>query len=686
MLILFNEENKMDRRKTDRRNIPNNTDIYIPDLTEIMRILYKRKLLIAVITIAPILLTVLYLKFMPNKYQATTSIIIEDQNINMAEFQDILEGMKFDNLTVPTQVNVINSSDLLRQTIETLHLQENSEGELTLPSDNTQSTTAKEYDLIKKFQENLKVGQQGTSRIIDISFTSSDPEVAAIIANAHAKQYMYSLTQQKKQQAESLDKWLSEKIIQLKRETLEKSKAVQQFRVESGMVLGRNSQELVYQQITDIASQLSPIEAKELDLKARMETLSAPASQITEVVESDLIQKLKSSLSETSQKLQSLRSDYGPNHPEVISLHKQVAQITSDIQRETANIKKSIFNELNTVTMQKKLLNEKLSLLQKQADSFEEKQITMQSLQIEESASRKSLDNFLARSEEIKSRIDFTRPNARIVSPANVPGEPLKSKKILILMAMAILSGLVAICVVFALELVDNGIEDKDQIKKLLNLKLLASLPEEHDPLARIDDKERSSYLEEIKRIYIHISSNPNTKSILFTSAQKGEGKSMVVIAIAKYLNSIGKNVLVIDADTINPKIADLIFLPNKPGFYELMAHEKTLNDVIVKSKSGFHCIPSGDKNPYVSDLLLSGRFNDPLAKVCESYDFVLIDSSPAPEVSDVEVLCGLVDEVVLVTAWAKTPRKHIKNASEIIRQFSKNAPSIILNKVKLSA
>lgn len=677
----------MDRRKTDRRRAEHGSDIFIPDLFDILRIFVKRKKLIALMIAVPVVLGLIYLETRPDNYVATASVILEDQNVNVAEFQDLLAGMKFDNLTVPTQVRVISSPDLMRETVTRMGIYLADRKRLAIDPqhyvDENGDKTDAGYDVLKQFGKSLSVRQQGTSRIIEISFSSPDPELSATIANAHTKQYVYSLTQIKRQQAENLDARLSKQIVDLKEETIRKSRAVQSFRVESGMVLGRNSQELVYQQISDIAAQLTPIETRELDLKARMDVLSGGnAESIVEVVDSKLIQDLKSRLSVASQKLQSMQSDFGQNHPDIVSTQREISQIKSDIQREILSIQRSIGNELQTVSKQKEMLNDKLAELQKQADSFEEKQITLQSLQREESASRKQLDTLLERSEEIKSRLDYSRPDVRIVSLATPPGEPSNGKKPILLIAIIMLSAFAAIAVTFGLEIIDRGIDRKDDVKKILNLKLLGTLPKEKDPVGRVTDKSRSAYLEEIKRIYVHLSSNPATRSVLFTSSDRGEGKSTVLVSLATYLNSIGKKTLIIDADAINPRLADFFLMKSKPGFYELLNGSVTLKDVIVRDKNGVCVIPSGERNSQISDLLLAGHLQEHLEKILPKFDYVLIDSAPATHATDVEVLAGLVDQVILVTEWAKTPRKKIKLAGEMIRQFSRDVPHIVLNKV----
>ncbi len=512
----------MDRRKIDRRTRAS-SEVYIPDIEEILHILQKHKKMILVLTFIPSLLGFIYLVVKPDVYKATASVLLEERDLTLASFPDILPSTKFDNLTVPTQVKVITSTRLIHETIENLGLHENKNGEIDEGGKAPVHDKGR-YEILSNFEENLRITPQAKSRVIEISFQSRDPVLAAKIANTHTKQYVFSQVQAKKEDAKELNEWVSKQIGALKTENLIKSQAGQQFRAQNGMVLGKNSQELVYQQISDIATQLIPIETRELDLLARREVLEASGEDgnshaLIEVVESKLIQDLKSRASIAAQNLQSLRGAHGENHPDIVAAKKELTQVKSDINREVDNIKNSISNELATVTKQKELLENKLVNIQKHADQLREKQITLQSLELEEAASRKVLDNFLGRAEEIKSQIDFTKADVRIVSLADVPVKPAGSGKFLTMIIIVIFSGLFALGVVFLRISMDAGIESAADVKRLLNLRLIGILPQTKTPLSLVLNKKRSDYLEEIKRIYIQISAKKELKTILITSA-----------------------------------------------------------------------------------------------------------------------------------------------------------------------
>lgn len=681
----------MKRRASDRQEASVSAQIDIPDIVDILHIFYRRKFLFIVLVFFPVTLGLLYLKNAPETYRATASVIFEPQDLKLEDFQDILSGMKFDDMTVPTQISMIASPELVRQTIADLGLYENEKGDLTISPYSSKNAApppgrnenGDNYAVLRNFLDNMNASQQGSSRVVEISFTAKNPAMAAKIANTHTKQYVYSHVRAQKEQALRLNEWLSGQIIGLKQESLDKSRAVQKYRAENGMILGRNSQELVYQQISDVAAQLTPVETRELDLLARNDLLKkGNAHALSEVVGSKLIQDLKASASTAGQKLRALQSQYGNNHPDVLAAQKEFDQINSDIAREIDNIKTSIQNELATVSRQKELLNQKLEELKHKADLLQEKQITLEALQLEESASQNLLNNFLARSEEIKSQIDFARPDVRIVALAAPPDKPVAPNKPLLAVVILFLSSAFALAVIFLLEMRDSGVDDTHDARKLLELRLLGTLPQEKTPILKVLNKDRCPYLEEIKRLYAHLSKQGNIKTVLFCSAHEKEGKSTVAMSLAYYINNLGKKVVVIDADSLAPSVAGITLTQNKPGLYELLKGTHKLEAVTAREKNGLSIIAAGAKSAQISDLLFAGRFASHLEAIEKKFDYVIIDCASVLSVSDAEILSALVDQVIMVAAWSKTSQKDLKAAAGILRQAAKNIPGMVLNKI----
>lgn len=656
----------MDRRATDRRASAAN-DLYVFDVQALTGILWRRKILLCLILVALLAPGLAFIAFKPSEYRAVTSVIIEDQQFNPADFSEALPTGRFDDLTIETQVKVISSPTVVRRTLDALSGKD---------TDTYTSAEAKSerYDELKAFLKNLIVTPVGKSRVIEISYKAHDPYDAAKAVNTHARQYVDYQIANKKEQVQSINDWISSQIEALRKESQIKSQAVQEYRKEAGIVPGKNSQDLIYQQITDLTAQLVPVETQKLTLQARYDALNAPEANgnITEA-ESPLLQELRGNASLARQELKALSAQYGPSHPALRAAKKKVGQIEADIAREKTSGKETLALELDAATKQETLLRERLEALNEESDTLREKQISLESYEAEEAANKKLLDTFLEKSEELKSQLEFNRADVHIVSPAEVPTEPIGTPKSIIMAVFIVFSLIASIGAVLVLELVDRGIEEADDVRKVLNLRLIGVLPKL---------KKQSEYFEEIKRICLTLASRKPPQAVLFTSAALDEGASTATVAVAHYLAAIQKRVIVIDANNRTPAIAMLARTDATPGLAEILSGGMEYAKAVHKDSHGVSIIPAGNQGNYPIDLLASGRFENLLNTLKTQYDFVLVNTAPAGVSTDAEITASMADQCILVVEAKKTSKKSLKKTAESLRQHANDIPSVIVNKL----
>ena len=660
----------MDRRATDRRRDAIN-DPYAFNIEAALATLCRRKTLFTGLMLIILIPGILFVVTKPSKYTAHSAIILEEQAFNPSDFRDVIPGGRFDEMSVNTQTNLLTSPKLISQTIDKLEKESGATSDV--PRDKA----------IANFVSKMMVSSSTKSRVIDLSFTSKDPAQAANIVNTHMDTLVDYQIASKKQQIGVINEWLVEQIEALKKDSQEKSKAMQEFRLESGIVLGKNSQELIDQQISDLIEQLVPIETHKLSLQAKAEAIKGAGGKegIPDVLESEVIRELKSQASQARQDLKALGAQYGVNHPDYQAAQKRVNQVNADLGRETDNIKNSATLDLQAVTQQEEMIRERIEELNRETDQLRDKEITLQTLEAEQEANRKLLSNYLERHEEVKSQMDFSRPDIRIIAKAEAPTQSASMSKIILLILIGAFSVAFALGATLLLELVDRGIEEPDDIKRVLNLKLIGVLPKSRNPIIEATNGNRGSYIEELKRVYLALSSRQGAQSILITAARSGEGKSTVALSLARYLSSIGVKVILVDVNTTSPSVAVLSGTNQSPGFAELMNGAVDSAKSIHKDEKGLAVIPAGNQQAHVVDLLASDRLARTLATLKSQYDFVILDCSPVLSTTDAEVIAGQVDQVVLIVERARTAKKHLKKAAETLRQYAKDTPAVILNK-----
>lgn len=176
-------------------------------------------------------------------------------------------------------------------------------------------------------------------------------------------------------------------------------------------------------------------------------------------------------------------------------------------------------------------------------------------------------------------------------------------------------------------------------------------------------------------------------KTILFTSAGPGEGKSSTVANMAVALAQTGKNVLVIDADLRNPSQHKVFGLHNREGLSTtLISNFECLEHVQPSRQESLDVLAAGPIPPNPAELLGSKRMKQLLQEAVEAYDIVLIDTPPTIAVTDSSVLAQIVDGVVLIISSGEVSRDYALRAKEQLEKVGAKIIGAVLNKVEMKS
>lgn len=666
----------------------------LPDIKELTLTLWRRKWIFLAVMLVPVVAGFFVISSMPEQYTASAAVLIEKQELKLANFEDALAGSKFDEQTVQTQIGVIKSQTLALKTIKEANLLHEPEFSAALEANAQADDQTQLQAIMKQFMNSLDVAPHGTSHVVHVSFTSHDPQLAARVANEHTQNYIDYGKSAMAARAESLEKWLTKQVEGLKAETQKKAEKVQQYRAEHGLVMGEGAEELIYQQISDLSALLIPLETRRLELEARQSTIDRVDSEgrrgaLSQVISSPLIQNLKTQQALAEQKLQMLRANYGPRHPTLMAASNEVREISGKINAEIANIADSTTSELATVRHQEELLKAKMAQLQKDADSNRGDHVTLNALESDLLASRTALSTTMVRLEDVRAQGDLTRSNAEVIAWANVPAQPSKPNKPLLFLLVVVLAGGLGLAAVFVAEISRSGFHSLQEVKKVTGRTPLGIIPYEKSPNPNKLVSGYSIYSDAIKKIYMYglmrKAKGPIGQTVLVASAQPNEGKSTLVMSLAYYMASIGKKVLVVDTDINRPSIHAMARIKMQKGFSDLVTENAKLLEVIHRdSANKIDIICAGSTRMLSPELWQSDHSQALIQLMKQHYDFVLFDSPPLLALSDASALASLMDEVLVVAEWSRTSQKKVAHIIEQIESFSKPVLGVVLTKVKV--
>lgn len=184
--------------------------------------------------------------------------------------------------------------------------------------------------------------------------------------------------------------------------------------------------------------------------------------------------------------------------------------------------------------------------------------------------------------------------------------------------------------------------------------------------------------------------SGTDVKSIAFTSCRPDEGKSFVVMNLARVIAGTGKNVLVVDADLRKSVIAGRYRINSLSGRIWGLAHylsgQCRMSNIIYETDHpGLNLILAGHEVLDSFALLDSPFFPDLMEQLRSQYDVVLVDTPPVGTIIDAAIISRSCDGVAFVVKENSVTRRELAEARGQIEKVGGRVLGALLNEVEFN-
>lgn len=288
--------------------------------------------------------------------------------------------------------------------------------------------------------------------------------------------------------------------------------------------------------------------------------------------------------------------------------------------------------------------------------------------------------------EELEFKKSMVPGNASLVDLAVAPHPAISKMTFAALATMFAL--MLAVGVGFLTEFLDTTLRSPEEITGGIDLAYLGSIVRLKDPRQVVfqEGKAINQIAEAYTRIYSNIKfaevENP-LRSILITSARKGEGKSTTLINLACAIAAAGKRVTVVDTDLRNPTLQRILGTKHPAGLTSVLAGEARLDEVLLETAHpGLTLVPAGPIPPNPAELLHSQAMRDIIKTLEGRSDVAIFDTPPTLLVADAMLLAGELDAAIIVAESGGVSRKAVAQVKESLLISKTRILGVILNKI----
>lgn len=649
-------------------------------------------------------------------YRASASLEFQGFNekfMNLGDIDPIATPQNMSGDTeLQTQVSVLRSRSVLAKAISELKLDRFHGAPPPLFSAAALGNTlglgpaapvSNREQILATAEDDLKVDLVRGSRVIQITYSSPDPKLAAAFVNTLAKRFIDQQLELRLRSTAHTREWLENQLANVRGELQSSQRELQAYSQTTGLVFTGENDNAAERKLSQIQDELAKVQAERMDKQSRYEAaLNSPPDSVPDTLDRSAIREYQLKLNDLRQRFAEARALLTPAHYKVKQLQAQINEVENAIEKERTSSARRMDNELSAARRREQLLAAAFSQQSAVVAAQRANAVRYNMLKREVDTKGQLYQMMLQKVKEAGVASAMRASNIALIDPAEPPTAPYKPKRLLNALVGLVSGFLAAAIFVFARERADRSFRNPGDTAVHLNVPELGVIPSDspatrtqgpdrrrglldggallppRDGAARILPIDPSSdgvevvtwrhppsVLAEAFRAAltsIVFGNRRPPRLILITSPGAREGKTTAVSNLGIVLARTNQRVLLIDADMRRPRLHSIFHVPNTAGLSELLSETdppegRALTLVQPTDVPNLFVLTSGSPESSPSELLYVASLSELLRMYRRNFDMVLIDAPPVLLPADSRLLGRLADGVILVCRAGRTSR-----------------------------
>lgn len=700
----------------------------------------------------------IYMARQPDIFEARVRVQV-DADINPAvgafKGNSVIVNNTYDDPSyINTQIQILSSASLLSRVVKTLDLEHNqgflrlsgqsrstwqsvlrmvgirrnspepeqprTSGRLTLTPARGPATSADNLEEVNRLapqveslQRLLEVEQVKDTRLIEIHFSHSNPEVAAKVVNTIAEVFVLINLEKKTETNSTTGDFLQKRIADLQSDIRTAEERLINYAKNNQILTLDAGQNTVVDRLAGLNKQLLEAENERKMAEAAYRVGKEPGA--ADALAASGTKEMESQLAALKQKRAQLLLENTEEWPEVKDVQKQIVVLEGQIQdlhsRTTLTDSKLLETRYHQALDRERALRKSFDEQRGTTLTQNEAAINYRIIQQEIETNKGLLDGLLQRSKENDVSTAGTQNNIHVVDYAPTPKFAVGPRRLQVIVVALLLSLTFGVGLALFLEYLDDSIDTPDDVEKALRLPALAVIPLIEGQLKRFipsalqkskangngslalltGSETRSALAESYRQLRTSVllsKAGRAPKTLLVTSSLPSEGKTTVAINMATSLAQTEAKVLIVDADMRRPRMHSVFNLSNKQGLSTILSSElaeaEIFNMVQKDDESGLYILTCGPIPPNPAELLGSEQMRRLLTYLEATFTQIIIDSPPVASFTDGVLLGSLVDGVLLVVHAGKGSQEIGRRGKQVLTDVGAKIIGVVLNKATL--
>ena len=584
------------------------------------------------------------------------------------------------------------------------------------------------FEVAAAVQGGIEVSPIRNTKLVEVSYRSPYPVLSADIVNSLAEEFISFSVEKRYETTQQASDFLSEQIAELREDLAAKERELQRYGQEKKLFFTSEKESTIVSKFAAVLDAYTQAQIDRINKEAAYrEVKDLDVDSLPQFVNNALIQTLKMDYARMKNEYEEMSKIFKSNYPKMIELKAKLDSMKEELKSEIKKAVDAAESEYRSALKKEDSLEDLLETQRMDVVRMNSNAIFYNSLKIEVENMQRQLNSLIEmqKNTQVSARLGGLKTsNISIIDKAEVPKGPVspKKKKNLILAFLIGIFGGVGLC--FLMESLDNTVKGPEDVEKLTGLPSLGVIP--CLPPEGMKKKKRYGYYSKYKSSYSYGKENPESeetlpeikeielvnylhpkffisedyrtvrtsillshaesppKTIAFTSALPGEGKTATLANMAVAFSQLEEKVLVVDSDLRKPRLHRIFKVKNIGGLSGYLTGKVSIEDAVQKTNvENIWLIPSGPIPPNPAELLNSEKMKGMMDELKKRFDVILFDSPPLLVVVDAVIISSFVDGTVFIIEVGKTTRKPFLQAVEELKRAKAKVIGVLFNEVK---